>query len=105
MTSKEFNQKWADYLEPGHYGWAINSPAVCEYLDKVFEGLVKIPGFKYSQIKEKFSYSCFYSNLTEILSPAVGVMIQAGIQKELDFLNRVEDEIRKRQVTQWHKKK
>jgi len=100
MTAREFNQKWAQFLEPGYYGLAIDSPSVCEYLDKVFEGLTKIPGFEYSQIKTKFEYSSFYSNLVEILSPEVGLMIQRSIQQELDFLNRVEDEVRKRQFKQ-----
>jgi hypothetical protein len=100
MTAREFNQKWAQFLEPGHYGLAIDSPSVCEYLDKVFEGLTKIPGFEYYQIKTKFEYSSFYSNLVEILSPEVGLMIQRSIQQELDFLNRVEDEVRKRQFKQ-----
>jgi hypothetical protein len=32
-------------------------------------------------------------------------MIQRSIQQELDFLNRVEDEVRKRQFKQWQSKK
>ena len=55
-TSKEFNEKYTDYLEEGHYGLDINIPSVIEYLDSTFDkGLVTIPGFKYSQIKLKFN--------------------------------------------------
>ena len=98
MTQQQFNQKWAPFLEEGFYGLAINNPSVVEYLDQVFEGLTKIPGFKYQQIKEKFNYSQFYSNLTDVTSTEIGMMIQKGIQDQLDFLNRVESEIRKRQI-------
>lgn len=96
MTSTEFNQKWVEFLEPGHYGLAINSPSHVEYLDKLFEGLTKIPGFKYQQIKEKFNWASFYSNLNEVTSPEIGKIIQLAVQQELDFLSRVESEIQKR---------
>lgn len=98
MNQQQFNQKWSAFLEEGFYGLAINNPLVIEYLDQVFEGLTKIPGFKYYQIKEKFNYSQFYSNLNEVTSTEIGLMIQRGIQDQLDFLNRVESEIRKRQM-------
>jgi hypothetical protein len=60
MGLREFNNKYKDYLEKGHYGLAIDIPAVIEYLDKEFQELIKIPGFQYSQIKTKFHWVCFY---------------------------------------------
>jgi hypothetical protein len=61
MTTQEFNQKYKDYLEEGHYGLDIGIPSVIEYLDSIFDkGLVTIPGFKYSQIKLKFHMARFY---------------------------------------------
>ena len=65
MTCEEFNKKYKDYLEPRHYGLALDNSSAIEYLDKEFQELIKIPGFSYSQIKQKFNWFCFYcSNVT-----------------------------------------
>lgn len=61
MTSEEFNQKYKDFLEEGHYGLALDRPEVVEYLDNEFQEFIKIPGFTYSQIKSKFNWFCFYN--------------------------------------------
>ena len=64
MTAEQFNEKYAAYLEPGHYGLAISGPKQIEYLDKLFEELTQIPGFTFSQIKWKFgSYRFYCSNV------------------------------------------
>jgi hypothetical protein len=94
MTTEEFNKKYKDYLEEGHYGLDISYPAVVEYLDKIFQDLIKIPGFKYSQIKLKFNSSRFYTNLYTI-APTFG-LLDRTIEKEIDFLVRIEDEVYKR---------
>lgn len=60
-TSEEFNEKYKDYLVKGYYGLALNKPEMIEYLDKEFEELIKIPNFKYQQIKSKFNWFCFYA--------------------------------------------
>lgn len=59
-TTEQFNEKYKDYLEKGHYGLALNSPKVIDYLDKEFQELIKIPDFKYTQIKSKFNFICCY---------------------------------------------
>lgn len=59
-TTNEFNTKYKEYLEEGHYGLDLDKQEVIEYLDKEFQELIKIPGFQYSQIKSKFSWFCFY---------------------------------------------
>lgn len=61
MTAEEFNIKYKDYLEEGHYGLALDKPEAIEYLEKEFEKLIKLPGFSYSQIKGKFNWFCFYN--------------------------------------------
>ena len=66
MTSKEFNEKYKDYLETGHYGLDIDIPTVVDYLDKEFEEFIKIKGFNYSQIKEKFNTCRFYCSIKDI---------------------------------------
>ena len=61
MTVAEFNTKYAQWLQKGHYGLDINHPAVVEFLDELFEDyLTKIEGFLYTQIKFKYDYSRFY---------------------------------------------
>ena len=61
MTSEEFNQKYKDFLEKGHYGLDLHKPEVIEYLNNEFQEFIKIPGFTYSQIKSKFNWFCFYN--------------------------------------------
>lgn len=75
MTAKEFNNKYSAHLEQGHYGLSIDHPRLTEYLDGIFESLINIPGFKYSQIKMKFYNACFYSTL----SPELNDCIERGI--------------------------
>lgn len=60
MKSEEFNNKYFLFLKEDHYGLALDHPEAVEYLDKEFQELIKIPGFKYSQIKSKFNWFCFY---------------------------------------------
>lgn len=60
MTTQEFNDKYRDYLEEGHYGLDISNPEFIEWLDGKFQSFVQKPGFKYSQIKEKFGMGRFY---------------------------------------------
>lgn len=94
MTTQEFNNKYKDYLDDGHYGLDISYPSVIIYLDKIFQDLIKIPGFKYSQIKLKFNSARFYNNLYNII-PSFSTLIDSSVEKEIDFLVRVEDEVRK----------
>jgi hypothetical protein len=60
MIAEEFNTKYKDYLETGHYGLDIHDKNVIKYLDNQFQELIKIPNFQYSQIKTKFNNVCFY---------------------------------------------
>jgi hypothetical protein len=55
-----FNEKYKNYLEKGHYGLDINNLQVVKYLDEEFQELIKIPDFKYAQIKLKFGMGRFY---------------------------------------------
>lgn len=60
MTYKEFNEKYKDYLETGHYGLGIDILEFTEWLDNKFQEFIKTPNFKYSQIKAKFGMGRFY---------------------------------------------
>ena len=85
MTASEFNEKYKEYLEEGHYGLDISTPSIIKYLDEIFQGLIKIPGFKYSQIKEKFSTSRFYTNLYELIGKP-GLIIIDEVERTLNIL-------------------
>ena len=95
MTTNEFNEKYGEYLEEGHYGPDVAIPTVIEYLDEVFQGLIKIPGFKYTQIKLKFNMCRFYTNLYDVMG-GLGSKINDMVEKDINFLVRVEDEVYKR---------
>lgn len=68
MTSREFNEKYKKYIEPGfeRRGLEIDIPAVTEYLDKVFQDFIKVEGFCFSMIKSKFGYCRFYAEPASI---------------------------------------
>lgn len=97
-TSQEFNEKYKDYLEEGHYGMDLNIPAVVSYVDTVFNDLIKIEGFKYSQIKTKFGLARVYTNLDELL-PFVGRIIHQELEEKINFILKVEFEIENRLLT------
>lgn len=79
MTVAEFNEKYKDYLEKGHYGLAIEHKEIVAKLDKIFEDCIKIPGFKYYQIKEKFGLVRVYTSLV----PEANYNIETIINKLL----------------------
>ena len=85
MTANEFNEKYKEYLEEGHYGLDISTPSIIKYLDEMFQDLIKIPGFKYSQIKEKFNTSRFYTNLYELIGKP-GLIINNEVERILNIL-------------------
>jgi len=60
-SSKEFNEKYKDFLEENYYGCSLDLPEALEYLDVKFQEFVKRPDFKYHQIKSKWNYFCFYA--------------------------------------------
>ena len=60
MTTGQFNEKYKDYLEEGHYGLAFGDEEFVNWLDNKFQEFIKKPGFTYSQIKVKFGTGRFY---------------------------------------------
>ena len=60
MTQEEFDRKYKDFLEEGHYGLAVNDEDFISWLDAKFQEFIKQPGFTYSQIKSKFGRGTFY---------------------------------------------
>lgn len=61
MTTEEFNNKYKDYLVEGYYGCELGLEEALKYLNSKFQEYVKLPNFKYQQIKSKFYNFCFYA--------------------------------------------
>lgn len=93
--NKEFNAKYKDYLEEGHYGIDIEVPAVLTYVDQIFNDLTQIPGFKYQQIKTKYGLARVYTNLDDLL-PFVGRIINQELEEKINFILKVEFEVENR---------
>jgi hypothetical protein len=94
-TTTEFNEKYKDYLEEGHYGIDINEPSVITYVDQIFNDLTQIPGFKYQQIKTKFGLARVYTNLDELM-PFAGRILNQELEEKINFILKVEYEIENR---------
>lgn len=90
MTANEFNNKYKDFLEEGHYGLGFDILEVTEYLDKEFQQLILIPDFKYMQIKLKFGMARFYCTPNSINSLAIEDKIDK-IVKETDLKNKTKN--------------
>lgn len=94
-TSKEFNDKYKEYIDDSHYGMDINEPSVLAYVDHIFGDLVKIPGFKYQQVKTKFGLARVYTNLDELM-PFAGKIINQELEEKINFILKVEYELENR---------
>lgn len=94
-TNQEFNEKYKDYIEEGHYGMDIGEPSILAYVDQIFNDLTQIPGFKYQQIKTKFGLARVYTNLDDIM-PFVGRIINQELEEKINFILKVEYELENR---------
>ena len=97
-TNQEFNEKYKDYIEEGHYGMDIGEPSVLAYVDQIFNDLTQIPGFKYQQIKTKFGLARVYTNLDDLM-PFVGRIINQELEEKINFILKVEYELENRLKT------
>jgi hypothetical protein len=84
MTLLEFNEKYNEYIDEGFDGLEFDIPEVTDMLDRVFEDLIKIPGFSFAQIKIKYGQARFYSSLNHTLSRL--------IESEINYLLKQHDE-------------
>ena len=84
MNKQDFNKKYSSYIEEGFIGLEFENNRVTRFLDDVFTDLIKIPNFKFSQIKLKFNQARFYSSLEG--------RIQYLIENEINELIKIKDE-------------
>ena len=97
-TTEEFNEKYKEYIEEGHYGMEIGEPSILTYVDQIFNDLIKIPGFQFSQIKTKYGMARVYTNLYELM-PFVGRIIDQELEEKINFILKVEYELENRLKT------
>jgi len=93
-TSKEFNEKYKDYLE-GESGMLLDVPAVISYVHEVFNDLTLIPGFKYEEITTQHGLARVRTNLQEIM-PFAGRILEQELEEKINFILKVEFEIEHR---------
>lgn len=92
-TSKEFNEKYKDYLDG--QGILLDIPSVLSYVDQVFNDLTQIPGFKYEQITTQHGLARVQTNLQEIM-PFAGRILEQELEEKINFILKVEYEIEHR---------
>lgn len=89
----EFNEKYKEYLQDSlSEGLIIEFPSVIQYLDALFQDLIKIDGFKFSSIEKRLGLARFNTNLIEII-PLVGRTMTHEVEEKLNFLLSLEREI------------
>jgi hypothetical protein len=91
MTAKEFNEKYKQYIPEGWYGLGFNIPEVTDYLDKVMEELIMIPGFELHQVKLKFNMARFYFE-TNWKEKGLEAALMVKIESEINKLVKEHDE-------------
>lgn len=94
MTASEFNKKYNKYIPEGWYGLSFDIPNVTEYLDKVMEDLITIPGFELHQIKLKFNMARFYFE-TNWKDKGLEAAIENKIESKINELVKQHDAVGK----------
>lgn len=92
--NKEFNIKYNAYLKDG-MGMQIDIPSVISYVDEVFNDLVQIPEFKYSEITTQHGLAKVRTNLQELM-PFAGRILEQELEEKINFILKVEFEIQHR---------
>ena len=78
MEVHEFNLKYKDFIEEGFDGLEFGNEEIVNYLDDQFKEFIKIPNFKFTQIKLKFGMCCFYADNvnTHIVEVAINKILK-----------------------------
>ena len=92
-TAKEFNQTHKSVLDGE--GLQIDVPSVVQFLNQVFNDLLKIEGFRYTEISTIRGIPRVDTNLTDIL-PFVGRIIHQELEEKISLMLKVEFEVEQR---------
>jgi hypothetical protein len=94
MTANEFNEKYKPYIPEGWYGLGFDILEVTNYLDKVMEDLIMIPGFELHQVKLKFNMARFYFE-TNWKDKSLEAELQYKIEGQINKLVKEDSEVGK----------
>jgi hypothetical protein len=84
MTQREFNEKYKQWIPEGWHGLEFDVPQVTEYMDKIMQDMILIPGFELHQIKMKFDWPRFYFTTgfkEKTLELAIAIRVQEEISR------------------------
>ena len=85
MDAKNFNEKYKQYIPEGWYGLEFDIPEVTEYLDRIMQDMILIPGFELHQIKLKFDWPRFYFT-TDFKDKGLELAIAVKIQEQINAI-------------------
>jgi hypothetical protein len=97
MTAEEFNEKYKPYIPEGWYGLGFNITNVTDYLDKVMEDLIMIPGFELHQVKLKFNMARFYFE-TNWKDKGLEAALEIKIENQINKLVKEDSEVGKNEM-------
>ena len=82
MTQSEFNHKYKQYIPQGWSGLEFDIEAVTDYLDRIMQDMILIPGFELHQIKLKFDWPRFYFT-TDFKDKGLELAITVKVQEQI----------------------
>ena len=85
MTREEFNHKYKQWIPEGWSGLDFDIPEVTEYMDKIMQDMILIPGFELHQIKMKRDWPRFYFT-TGFKNKETELAIAVKVQEEISRL-------------------
>ena len=85
MTQSEFNHKYKQYIPQGWSGLEFDIEAVTDYLDRIMQDMILIPGFELHQIKLKFDWPRFYFT-TDFKDKGLELAITVKVQERISKL-------------------
>jgi len=94
-TNKEFNIRYKKYLVYNSLGMQIDIPSVIVYVDEVFNDLIQIPGFLYTEIITQHGLAKVRTNLQELM-PFAGRILEQELEEKINFILKVEYELENR---------
>lgn len=92
-TIKEFNDTYVHWINGS--GLIIDIPSVVQYLNEVFNDLIKIKGFNCKEISTVRGIPRVDTNLDELM-PFVGRVIHSELEDKISIILKVEFEIEER---------
>jgi hypothetical protein len=94
MQREEFNTKYSSFLEEGFPGLVIEDTRFIDQLDKFFEEVTKIKGFKYYKISEGNHLTLVMKTNRSRILPVLGWVIETKIEEDLSYILEIEKQVR-----------